>query len=468
MATAASSRPCAASATALGAEPVGVKPSLRRQLLAGFLAVLAAVLLLWAGVQYVALRRFLIAAAASRLESAAHAAASSGPQRPDDLVRALTDPHTSVWVLSTDGTVLAASAGAPAIDLRAVGAPWTVVGGNLAVRVPLGGGGPPPGPGRRPPLGGSIVLATSLADVASVLGSEIRLLALGGLAALVAAAFAAAWTLARGLRPLHAIAAVANAVSGGALEGRAETSGLPAELFAVAAALNAMLDRLAGSLRQERAAKNRLRRFLAEASHELRTPLTAIMGYLELWREGAGREPEELEAGLATAHGQARRMAALVDGLLSLARAEEGGERRVAFDLRSLLSDLSREEPQVNWPVPGAAVPLIGDPDAVLRAIANLVGNALKFGPPDGPVDVSLRIEGAFAAVEVADRGPGIPPAVLPHVFERFYRGRTDRPGSGLGLAIVTAVAEAHGGRAELAPRPGGGTLASLWLPVQA
>jgi two-component system OmpR family sensor kinase len=414
--------------------------------------VLGAVLVLSALFQYLALRRFLIGSAVARLQSEVRAA---GPQPPDGLVRALTDPRTSVWVLAPDGRVLASSPGAAetGVDPRSVAFPASIGGGELAVRVPL-----------RP--GQSVVLATSLQDVAGVLSDEVRLLALGGLAALVAAAFAAAWTLARGLRPLQGIAEVADAVSAGSLDRRADLGGLPAELAAVAAALNGMLDRLAGALRQERAAHEQLRRFLADASHELRTPLTAILGYLELWRQGTGRGEAEMEAGLTSAHGQARRMAGLVDGLLALARVEEGSQRREPFDLRKALAELRGESPQVDWPGPGAPVPVVGDRDAVLRAVRNLVGNALKFGPPDGPVEVALRQEGGFAVIEVADRGPGIPPEDLPHIFERFYRGRTGRPGSGLGLAIVAAVAAAHGGRAEMLQRPGGGTIARLWLPT--
>lgn len=113
-------------------------------------------------------------------------------------------------------------------------------------------------------------------------------------------------------------------------------------------------------------------------------------------------------------------------------------------------------------------MPVVGERAAVGRAVRNLVANALKFGPPDGPVDVSLLTDGAAAVVEVADRGPGVDPEDLPHAFDRFCRGHSGQPGSGLGLAIVEAVARAHGGSAALAPRPGGGTIASLRLPSRA
>lgn len=451
--------------------------SLRRRLLAGFLAVLAAVLIVSALFQYFALRSFLIRAAASRLQTEARAA---GPQGAAALVRALADPQTAVWVLTADHTIAAASAETVdmPVDPRTVRPPWTVTGDTLVVRVPVGGGSlarrPPPGPGPGlgpgpgPIAGGTIVLATSLADVTGVLDSEVRLLGFGSLAALVAAAFAAAWTLARSLRPLQAIAATADAVSAGSLDRRAAKSGLPAELAAVATALNGMLDRLAAALREERAAKARMRQFLADASHELRTPLTAVLGYLELWRQGAGRGEAELEQGLENAHNQARRMAGLVDGLLALARVEEAGAQVAPFDLSTVLTELSGEElgESVRWPEAGPAVRIRGNRDAVARAVRNLVGNALKFGPPDGPVDVSLQAAGGWAVLEVADRGPGIDPSDLPRVFERFYRGKSRRPGSGLGLAIVAAVAQAHGGSAEIAPRPGGGSIARLRLPL--
>ena len=106
---------------------------------------------------------------------------------------------------------------------------------------------------------------------------------------------------------------------------------------------------------------------------------------------------------------------------------------------------------------------MVGESGAVERAVTNLLDNAAKWGPADGTVTVRL----ANGVLTVDDQGPGIDPADLPHVFERFYRSRESRsmPGSGLGLAIVHQVVERHAGTVTAGGAPGGGTRMTMWLP---
>jgi two-component system OmpR family sensor kinase len=468
--------------------------TLRARLVLRFLAVLAALLLVSAAVQYVVLRGFLLRAAADRLRAGARPAVAEYRRDPDPrfLARAASDPRTVAWVYGVGGALLAeASPPRRPVSVRrpsAAGPPVTEEQGDLVVRIPLGPpAGPPkrgaPGPSRAPAGGslpGTLVLATPLGDVQAVLGSELRWLAAGGLLALLVAGMAGAVALGRGLRPLERVAATADAVSRGDLSQRAGAEGEPEEVARVGRAFNAMLDRLTAALAEERRRREQMRQFLADASHELRTPLTALLGFLEVLGAGAGRDADTLERTLATAHGQARRMAGLVDRLLALARFEQPAAFRLeTLDLRTWLAALwpdlevaAEGHPleRVEAGPPAGPVPVRADRDALARALLNLVENAAKYSGPGAPVRVSLAAAGGSAALCVADRGPGIAEEDRPHVFERFYRGRAALggrvAGTGLGLAIVQAVALGHAGRVELTCPPEGGTTATIVLPL--
>ena len=238
------------------------------------------------------------------------------------------------------------------------------------------------------------------------------------------------------------------------------------ELSRLGKAFNRMTRSLAGS-------RERQQRLIADAGHELRTPLTSLRTNVDLLLRSrrTGRQlPEGREqAMLESVDQQLHELSGLVTDLLELSRNAEGGRRRtmrVALHesvgraverakLRGpgLLFDVEIDEP---WFVEG-------EPTGVERAVVNLLDNAVKFSPPGGVVTVRLS-RGEYS---VRDQGPGIDPADLPRVFERFYRSDSARqlPGSGLGLAIVAQVAEETGGKIVLEPAPGGGTLARLILP---
>ncbi|HZU54498.1 MAG TPA: HAMP domain-containing sensor histidine kinase [Actinocrinis sp.] len=237
------------------------------------------------------------------------------------------------------------------------------------------------------------------------------------------------------------------------------------EINRLSAAFNKMTKALATS-------RVRQHQLIADAGHELRTPLTSLRTNVDLLlrSERTGRElpPGRRETMLASVDQQLHELSGLVTDLLELSRGQEGGARRT---MRVALHEsVGRAIERAKLRGPGLYFDIEvepwyvqGDPTALDRAVVNLLDNAVKFSPAGGTVMVRLK-GGEYAVV---DQGPGIDPADLPHVFERFWRSDSARslPGSGLGLAIVSQVAEESGGKVSLQPAPGGGTVARLWLP---
>jgi signal transduction histidine kinase len=199
------------------------------------------------------------------------------------------------------------------------------------------------------------------------------------------------------------------------------------------------------------------RRLVADASHELRTPLTSLITNLELLAE----QPDDPSspALAAAALAEAGELRVLINDLVDLARYGQAPFH--VEDVRlDLVAERAAERAASRAPgrceLDGRPTLVRGDPDALERAIGNLVDNALKWSPPDG----RIRISTAGGTVEVSDGGPGIPADDLPYIFDRFYRSAKARalPGSGLGLAIVRRIADMHGGTVEVIPRPQGVT----------
>jgi two-component system, OmpR family, sensor histidine kinase MprB len=232
------------------------------------------------------------------------------------------------------------------------------------------------------------------------------------------------------------------------------------ELGRLAQNFNGMLAEL------ERAVASQ-RQLVADASHELRTPLTSLRANLELLLEN-GLDDDERAALLDDLIAETRELTNLVADLVELAR---DGERREALEecrfdelVEGAVERARRRSPDLRFDVRLEPTPVQGAPERLARAVSNLVDNATKWSPPGGTIEVELR-EGELV---VRDHGPGIPPADLPHVFDRFYRAAAARgtPGSGLGLAIVRQVALSHGGSAVVENAAGGGARVRLRLPV--
>ena len=281
--------------------------------------------------------------------------------------------------------------------------------------------------------------------------------------------------LRRELAPLQRVAAVAARVSEMPLErGEVALGPLVAEQDAdprtetgkVGAALNRLLGSVDTALNARQASEMQVRQFVADASHELRTPLAAIRGYAELTRRHRHTLPEDTAYALTRVESEAARMTSLVQDLLLLARLDAGRPLdRVPVDLSSLvvdaLSDAHAVSQDHRWQLdlPPEPVELEGDAERLHQAVANLLSNARTHTPAGTSVSVRIRQDGAECLLSVVDDGPGIPPDLLPDVFERFARGDSSRSraagSTGLGLAIVAAIVAAHGGRVGVESRPG-------------
>ena len=284
--------------------------------------------------------------------------------------------------------------------------------------------------------GGVVLVAASTADIEDTLHELSLLLGLCGVAAMLVGGLAAALLTRRSTRPLRRLSSSAATIERtGDASRRLDAPETPEEVSDLARTLNSMLAAL-------ESARERERRFLADASHELRTPLTALIGNVEyLGRHGADAEL------VADLQSDADRLRRLVEDLLVLEResAAGGPERRVRLD--HAIEELGEGHPDVVTRVAGPAT-VIADPDALRRSLGNLVDNATVHGPAGGTVEISLTVADGTAVIAVTDEGAGFAPGTEDAAFERFWRGEAarDRPGSGIGLAIVKATAERHGG----------------------
>ncbi|HOG46679.1 MAG TPA: HAMP domain-containing sensor histidine kinase [Anaerolineae bacterium] len=239
------------------------------------------------------------------------------------------------------------------------------------------------------------------------------------------------------------------------------------------------LRRCARALAAEQARQDQVhQRFIHRLDHELKNPLAVLQVSLSSLQNGA---PATGSAGqpLAIAQEQVARLNRLLLGLRKLADLDSYPLELEAVDLADLLgraiaavkSAPGREGRAValhTQRFPWSPPPLLGDLDLLLVAFYNLIDNACKFGGSDGSVQVRIGEDGAGVLVEIADNGPGIAEADLPHVFEELYRGNGARgiEGSGLGLALVKKVVERHGGSLAVRSRPGQGTVFTMRLPA--
>jgi PAS domain S-box-containing protein len=235
-------------------------------------------------------------------------------------------------------------------------------------------------------------------------------------------------------------------------------------------------------------AKGRLERetrmradFIATASHELRTPVTTLRTLAALLLEKLGPRdalPPDDSRLLEILDHESRRLAHLVDDLLKIAKidAPEAALAEELIDLRSVVSaevdEIKRfadDGPALDLHMADAPVMVRGDEEALRSVIDNLVGNARKFTPPDGRVEVRVERDDGHARLVVSDSGVGIATADMPHIFERFYRApgtASKAPGAGLGLAIVARLVELMRGAISVASQSGRGTTITVEYPL--
>lgn len=312
------------------------------------------------------------------------------------------------------------------------------------------------------PLGGedgAVQVARSLSETDRLLAS-LRVLIIVITSIVVVAAAVVGWLIARQVtRRLRALTSAAEHVAEtGALDIDVPVDGTD-EAGRLGGAFTRMLDALARS-------RDAQQRLVQDAGHELRTPLTSLRTNITVLRrhddlslETRGRVLDQLDE-------EAHELTDMVNELVELAtdRHDEEGVEPIDLGLvAERVVDRARRRTAADLRITTDDAVVTARPTMIERAITNLVDNAVKFAP-GGPIEVTVR----HGRIEVADRGPGIAPADLPHVFDRFYRSADarNRPGSGLGLAIVRDAAERHGGKAFAHPREGGGAAIGFELPV--
>jgi two-component system, OmpR family, sensor histidine kinase MprB len=235
------------------------------------------------------------------------------------------------------------------------------------------------------------------------------------------------------------------------VEGRDETGRL-------GAAFNGMLASLARSKKSQH-------QLVQDAGHELRTPLTSLRTNVSVMQRFDELSPTSRQRLLADVESETRELTAMVNELVELATDRRDEEQPSTVELGNVVAsivDRARRRSGREIVVTSDRSPVVVRPQAIERAVSNLIENALKFS--DGPVDVVVH----HGSVRVSDRGPGIAESDLGRLFDRFYRSDAARalPGSGLGLAIVRDMAEAHGGTVTAENRAGGGATIGFQLPI--
>lgn len=283
--------------------------------------------------------------------------------------------------------------------------------------------------------------------------------------------------LRRTLTPLSKLVDTVGKVDAGRLSIRVPEGQGQVEIDRLSSSFNDMLHGLEQSFRAEREAKERMRRFVADASHELRTPMTSIHGFLEVLLRGAANDPQQLEKALLSMHGETKRINKLVEDLLLLAKLDRAPEFALSkYDLAVLLQEM---EPQLRVLSGGREVTILApaacecliDADRMKQVVLNLFQNAVQHTASDGgKIRIELSRREKEADLSIRDNGSGISEEHLPRIFDRFYRIDTSRSrkegGSGLGLAISLSIIQSFGGTIRAASAIGEGADFRIVLPL--
>jgi len=293
-------------------------------------------------------------------------------------------------------------------------------------------------------------------------------------ALLIIAAGGGYWISTRALHPVDQITRAAQAINPQDLSRRITVPQTRDELQRMAETLNQMLQRI-------EAAVARITQFTADASHELRTPVALIRTRAEVTL-AKPRTSDQYRDALKEVLTESERTSALIEALITLARADTGAEA-LNFD-RTNISEIANEvctqartlteAKQLHWKaiIPEVAIWVEGDANALRRLLLILIDNAVKYTPPTGSVSLGLERNGSHAEIRIRDTGIGISKADLPHIFDRFYRAdkarSRDLGGAGLGLSIGRWIANAHGGEIKVESSTPNGTTFLVWFPVVA
>jgi signal transduction histidine kinase len=316
----------------------------------------------------------------------------------------------------------------------------------------------------------------------STIASVVWFLFITSMGGLLLAIVVSAFLARRFTTPLRRLTEAARALAEGDLArrvpaDRARTGG--AEITELSRQFNAMADQVEETMETIRRDRDTGREFLADVSHELRTPLAALRTFNELLREKAGDDVAARTEFLEASAQQIERLDWLAQNLLELSKLDSGlirldlrpDDLRATIESAVEQAQVSARRRGLNLTTELPEEPLVTrhDPQRLGQVLTNLIGNALKFTPRGGSVQVVLIQRNRGARIQVIDTGVGIDAAELPKIFDRFYRGSRANEargsGSGLGLAIVRSVVEMHGGRVMVESRVGAGSTFTVILP---
>jgi two-component system sensor histidine kinase MtrB len=296
----------------------------------------------------------------------------------------------------------------------------------------------------------------------------------GAVPALVLAVLPALFAARRVLRPVGRLRAAAEKITRGDLDTRLDVNGSD-ELAALTNTFNTMAARLQHDDAELRRMEANARRFASDVSHELRTPLAAMVAVTDALDDDArtGGLPPDTADAVRLISDETRKLVVMVEDLMEISRFDAGAAT-LQQDEVSLHTLIHKTLQLRGWPAPAKVLTELPAHDARIRidsrridiVLANLIGNALKHGA--APVTVRATVGQDAVVITVADRGPGIPDQVLPHVFDRFYKAdaaRSRSEGSGLGLAIARENVRLHDGSLTAANLPEGGAVFTIVLP---
>lgn len=348
-----------------------------------------------------------------------------------------------------------------AVGRGEIGFQWASIGGRASLVTA----------GRLPGSGATFYFVHDATAIESTLAT-LRAGLLAGTLVLIVIALAAARAVARGvLAPVEEASRAAERIERGDLSARVPVASAD-EFGDWAETFNRMAASLEETIGRLEAAQSHNRRFVADVSHELRTPLAALVAEASIVREDLGAMPEASRRAGELLVADVARLRILVDELMEISRFDAGAEQLTTepVDLVELVTTVATARlPEAVRSMPPNPLVVESDPRRIERIVGNLLDNA-KEHAAGAPVEVRVELghDGASAVVAVADRGPGIAPDQLAHVFDRFYKADPSRHGgsSGLGLAIAAEHATLLGGELTASNREGGGLRVELRLPV--
>ena len=383
-----------------------------------------------------------------------------------------------------DGTELARSTNAPALERRSP--PTPVTNARVAAN-PVNNVTGPPEIRRGPPTmlppqmygnfretemilppGERVLVGRSITRQLADLRATALVLTGVGAGILLLGLVGGWWLASRAIRPIEDISATAVKISGGDLAQRINVGETESELGRLASVLNSTFARLDAAFAQQR-------QFTSDAAHELRTPVSVMLTQTQttLNRERSAVEYRETVESCQRA---AQRMRRLIESLLELAKLEAGQQpmRQARFDLAHTARDCvaligplaAARHVKITCDVP--PLECVGDSERLGQVITNLLTNAITYNKENGEVRVEGEKKDGSVNLRVSDTGLGISAEDLPRVFDRFYRVDSSRTSgnTGLGLAISKAIVEAHGGQIEVTSQPNAGTVFTVRLPV--